>query len=211
METSTPGGEANPVKRYLQARNVGLCMCHNRLLGCHVVRSTRPTQYLWPQFTIADEARMKRSPEHLERGHAYPDATYYLNEVQYYFFRNDALRYLRPGQFFRYFLRGTDDGARQPLARRTHDETVVPDDGSHVTDVRSHRHYDTRSSAVAAGDKFPCARVGGRCAAACRRHTGNLCVPRSSFLEPCGPDREAFYKQRLLFGLPWHCTRRPEP
>ena len=36
LETSTPGGEANPVKRYL-SRNVGLCMCHNRMLGFHVV------------------------------------------------------------------------------------------------------------------------------------------------------------------------------
>ena len=29
LETSAPGGEANPVKRFLQSRNVGLCMCHN--------------------------------------------------------------------------------------------------------------------------------------------------------------------------------------
>ena len=56
LETSTPGGEANPVKRYLQARNVGLCMASNRLLGCHVVRSTRPTVYLWPQFTVDEKA-----------------------------------------------------------------------------------------------------------------------------------------------------------
>ena len=46
----TMGGEAKLVKRFLQSRNVGLCMCHNRLLGFHLVRSTVSTLYLWPQF-----------------------------------------------------------------------------------------------------------------------------------------------------------------
>ena len=48
----TTGGEANPVKRFLQSRNVGLCMCHNRLLGFRVASSTVSTRYLWPQFTV---------------------------------------------------------------------------------------------------------------------------------------------------------------
>ena len=37
-----------------------------------------------------------------------------------------------------------------------------------------------------------------------------LCVVRTSMKEPCGTGREAFYEQRLLFGLPWHCERAPE-
>ena len=32
---------------------------------------------------------------------------------------------------------------------------------------------------------------------------------RSGFLEPTGPGREAFYEQRLLFGLPWFCKASP--
>ena len=41
METT--GCEANPVKRFLQCRHVGMPMCHSRMLGFHVVRSTVPT------------------------------------------------------------------------------------------------------------------------------------------------------------------------
>jgi hypothetical protein len=67
METSTPGGEANPVKRFLQCRNVGLCMRQNRLMGFHVVRSTAPTFFLWPQFTIDPAARMARGQERAHR------------------------------------------------------------------------------------------------------------------------------------------------
>ena len=42
-----------------------------------------------------------------------------------------------------------------------------------------------------------------------RRKDADLCVPRSSWLEPIGSDREKFYEQRLLFGLPWHCRSQP--
>ena len=55
LPVSTPGEEANPVKTYLQTRNVGLPMACNRLLGYHVVRSTNPTVFLFPQFTVANE------------------------------------------------------------------------------------------------------------------------------------------------------------
>ena len=82
LETSTPGGEANPVKRYLQSRNIGLCMCHSRMLGFQVVRSTKPTRYLVDQFTVPDKDRFRRSEEHLEDVIGYPDAEFYLNEVQ---------------------------------------------------------------------------------------------------------------------------------
>ena len=61
----TTGSEANPVKRFLQSRNVGLRMAHNRLLGFRVVRSTVSTQFLWPQFTVDANAREARPLEHL--------------------------------------------------------------------------------------------------------------------------------------------------
>ena len=64
----TTGGEANPVKRFLQSRNVGLCMCHNRMLGFHVVPSTVRTQLQWPQFTVDAKTRSERSADHLKTG-----------------------------------------------------------------------------------------------------------------------------------------------
>ena len=100
LETQTAGGEANPVKKYLQSRNVGLCMAHNRLLGYRVVRSTIPTQYVFPQFTVALKACIPRAGEHL-RVTAYPDPKFYMNDVQQYFFRHKNLRHLRTHQFFR--------------------------------------------------------------------------------------------------------------
>ena len=100
------GGEANPVKRFLQTRNVGLCMCHNRLLGFHVVRSAVATVYLWPQFAVDANTRVERSPDHKENVPNYPDSQYFLNEVQYYYsFRDALLRHLRVAQFARYFAR----------------------------------------------------------------------------------------------------------
>ena len=84
-------------------RNVGLCMCHNRIMGFHVVRSTVPTLYLWPQFTVDPAARVARAEEHLAKTTQYPDKHHYMNQVQKYFFRNEQLRYLQTGQFFRYF------------------------------------------------------------------------------------------------------------
>ena len=65
METT--GGEANPVKRFLQRRHVGKPMCHSRMLGFHVVRSIAPTQHLWPQFTVDSKSRIERKPEHKQR------------------------------------------------------------------------------------------------------------------------------------------------
>ena len=61
------------MKRFLQCRNVGLCMAHNRLLGFRVVRSTVSTQFLWSQFTVDAKDRIERSPEHKEKVLGYPD------------------------------------------------------------------------------------------------------------------------------------------
>ena len=100
-ETRTPGEAANPVKTFLQSRNVGLCMCHNRLMGFRVVRSTRPTQYMYPKFAVPARDRMPL-PESYQSD-SYPDPEFYLNNMQKYFFRPEELRDLRPGQFVRYF------------------------------------------------------------------------------------------------------------
>ena len=95
LETQSTGGEANPTKRFLQTRNVGACMACKRLLGFHIIRSTKDVRYLHPCFTVPPNGRIRRSPEHLANATGYPDPEYYLNEVQYYFFRNKDLADLR--------------------------------------------------------------------------------------------------------------------
>ena len=116
METT--GGEANPVKRFLQCRHVGMPMCHSRMLGFHVVRSTVPTLYVFPQFTVANKARIERNPEHKQRSASCPDPQYYCNRMQQYYFRNEGLRHLRASQFFRYFSHQDTVADRQPAALR---------------------------------------------------------------------------------------------
>ena len=80
-----------------------------------------------PCFTVPPKDRIRRSPEHLAHATGYPDTDYYLNEVQYYFFRGTALSPLRVDQCFRYFSHGPVQDARDraPVAQRTHEETVV--------------------------------------------------------------------------------------
>ena len=90
LECADAAGAANPVKRFLKSRNVGLCMAHNRLMNFHVVRSTVPTQYIHPQFTVDAQARAERSPEHKEKA-AYPDPDYYLWFHQKYWSRNKKI------------------------------------------------------------------------------------------------------------------------
>ena len=53
-----------------------------------------------PPFVVLDACRIPRSEEHLESVSGYPDAVFYLNEVQKYFFRPSDLRHLRAEQFF---------------------------------------------------------------------------------------------------------------
>ena len=103
----TQGGDANPAKQYLKSRNVGLPMCHNRLLGYKVVCCTRHVVILWPQF-VPSCNRTRRSEDHLENVGvlAYPIPKYYLNEMQKYAYRHLNLRALRARQFFRYFVHG---------------------------------------------------------------------------------------------------------
>ena len=213
METSNPGGEANPVKRYLQSRNIGLCMCHSRMLGFQVVRSTKATRYLVDKFTIPDKDRIRRSEEHLEDVIGYPDAEFYLNEVQKYFFRHPDLRHLRVEQFFRYFNHTAVDTARAkiPVAQRTEETTVDGEEAERLaTDDLCHRHFDSTASALAPGTSLACAQRCRAIPSAHRRRNTDLCVPRSAFREPLGEGREAFFQQRLLLGLPWHCVPKPK-
>ena len=68
LETSSNG-----LKNFLKCRTVGLCMTHNRLLGCHVVRSTKPVHYIFPVFISPRDRRMPRDEKHLAKHPHYPD------------------------------------------------------------------------------------------------------------------------------------------
>ena len=87
------------------------------------------------------------------------------------------------------------------------DEIDAPD-----ADDPSHRHYSSiASAAIPPGGGLRCGlwRKGLRIKSAVRRSNLTLRVCRTAFLEPIGKARDDSYEQRLLFGLPWHCPKRP--
>ena len=132
--------------------------------------------------------------------------------MQYYFFRNEELRHLRAAQFFRYFTHQETVGDHQAPAPRTDENTIAEDEEGPIPDDPAHRNFDALSSRyVEAGRALPCARdLHVHVAAARRRRNRDFCVARTAFLEPCGSaGREAFYEQKLLQGLPWHCYKKP--
>ncbi len=177
---------------------VGLCMAFNRLLGFHVVRSTRPVQFTRGQFVPPDDQRSLRDPSHVKKFPAYPDAKYYLNKTQQYFFRNKELRHLRIEQFNRYLV-PTDQGGRANEAQ----EDTISDDEVDVYADSNHRHTDAFMEGVAHGTVYSATQKhvpGSR-----RRVQARLGVSRIPFLEPLGTSREAFYENRLLLGLAWYC------
>ena len=129
------------------------------MLGFHVVRSTVPTQYLWPQFIVDSKSRIERKPEHKQRAAAYPDPNYYCNQMQYYFFRNEELRHLRASEFFRYYMQHDAPGDRKAPAVRTDEDTIGEDEEGAIPNDPSHRHVDAVSSCpVEPGRQLACAR-----------------------------------------------------
>ena len=116
------------LKDWLKCRTVGLCMAFNRLLNFHVVRSTVSTQYMWPQYTVDANSRIERKPDHKENVPKYPDAEFYLNEVQYYVFRNVQLRHIRIAQFIRCVSRQEDKFSRPTATMGTGGNTMGEED-----------------------------------------------------------------------------------
>jgi len=197
LETQRDG-----VKDFLKCRTVGLCMTHNRLLNFHVVRNTRPVQFTPTAFVPEKGSKTARDPSHLEKHPLYPDPQYYLSHTGKYFFRHAALRHLRVEQFNRYFA-FSDEG--WSVAPPTLEDTCADEEDA-VPAEPHHRHYDETAENVLAGTAFPSAQsvTGAR-----RRQQARLAVSRTPFIEPLGMKREAFYEQKLLLGLPWHCPAKP--
>ena len=194
--------ERNGVKDFLQCRTVGLCMTHNRLLNFHVVRSTRPVQFVPANFLPGAEYRHRREEGHLAKYPGYPDKEFYLSFYQKYLFRPAELLHLRVEQLNRYFA-ATEGGAAATL------EDTLSDDEDPPPPEEGHRHYDEEAESLAAGSvcqsRFQ--GVGGWR----RRQSERLGVARTPFFEMLGEKREPFYEQRLALALPWHCPEGPEP
>ena len=97
------GRDCNAVKRWLQARTVGLPTAWARLLHFLFVRSTRSVVWVPPTFVQDPASASHRTPEHSAKNPTYPDPVYYLSFLGKYFFRNAEMRHMRIEQFNRYF------------------------------------------------------------------------------------------------------------
>ena len=172
-------------------------MAHNRLMGFHMVRSTRPVQFTHAKFVPSKEFRTPRESSELA------EDTYFMNNTQKYFFRSRELRHMRIEQFQRYFLiAGDASEARTALTL----ENTAEDEDDVVERQTHHRHYDSFAESVLPGNLFQSERkqVGG----ARRRQDARFGVSRVPFIEPLGDKRENSYEARLLLGLPWYCVEK---
>ena len=142
---------ADGLKNWLKARTVGVCMAFNRLLSFHVVRSTRPCQYVPACFIGKKEYRNLRDPGHVQKFPDYPDPQYYLNYTQKYFFRNAALRHLRLEQFNRYMYVAGDNDTAVPY---TGEDTIQDEDEDAPPVDIHHRNYDEFMEATRPGAHF---------------------------------------------------------
>ena len=152
-------------------------MAVNRLLGFHVVRSTKPVQNILGIFVGKPEFRNRRDATHATKYPEYPDPDFHLNYSQKYFFRHADLRHLRIEQFQRY-LRSTDQdlGVRNQAAStaedRAADDEEVDDD---VTRDIHHKNYDEVLENTAPGTSFPSTAQGvPGCKRRTQKHLGSL-------------------------------------
>ena len=174
-------------------------MAHNRLLGFHVVRSTRPVVWTPTEFIPDRASRTPRPDWHIEQNPDYPDPHFYLNHTGKYFFRDPLLRHMRIEQFNRYFAM-TEENVNAPTLEDTCcDEGLIPQP--------DHKNYDAWSETVPEAKRFNASMKhveGVR-----RRNSSRLAVSRTGMIEPLTATREKFYEQRLLLGLPWYCDSPP--
>ena len=85
------------VKDFLRCRTIGVPIAHSRLLGFHVVRSTRPCILANTSFVPDKQFCMVRDAGHKAKWPDYPHPELYLTKTQQYFFRNKSLLGLRTG------------------------------------------------------------------------------------------------------------------
>ncbi len=66
-------------------------MAVNRLMGFHVVKSTRPVHFINAKFIPPREFRARRDASHKQKPEGYPDEDFNLSATQKYFFRDDGV------------------------------------------------------------------------------------------------------------------------
>jgi hypothetical protein len=93
--------QKDSVKDFLKCRAIGVCIAHSRLLGFHVVRSTRPCTQAVTIFVQERQYCRPREDSHIAKWPLYPHPTLYVNRSQQYFFRHAQLRHLRLEQVIR--------------------------------------------------------------------------------------------------------------
>ena len=182
-------------------------MAFNRLLRFHVVRSTRPCNFIPACFLGQKDYRIRREPFHVQEHPSYPDPEYYLNFTQKYFLRNESLRHLRVEQFNRYLCMCGQNNS-DPSTSTTAEDTIQ-DHAEDVDDIDvNHKNFDEFMEGVKPGAHFkPIAQdIPG-----CKRRTQlRLGISRVPTIEPVGATREMFYEAKLLLALPWFCPGIPE-
>ena len=144
METQT-----DSVRDFLQCRTIGVCIAHSRLLGFHVVRSTRPCILLFTDFVQPTAYCRLRDDRHKAKYPDYPHPTFILSKTQQYFFRHSSLKHCRIEMIVRYY--STVGWLR--IGEQTEQNTVERNDESVPCDT-SHKNYDPFSERVAPGQKF---------------------------------------------------------
>ena len=194
------------MKKWLQARVVGLPLCWSRLHGFNVVKSTRSVTWVPSQFVQDKGNRPLRSPEHLAKLPKYPDPLFYVSYVGKYLLRSKKLLGLRVEQFNRYFL--FRDDQRTERVDETLEDTIGECEGTGAIIDCEHRNVCFETERVLPGAAFPSNFPG--LSVAYRRVDGHLGVNRTAFLEPLGEKREGFYEKKLLLALAWYCPSAPK-
>ena len=198
--------QQNGLKKWLQARVVGLPLAWSRILGFNVVKATRGVLWIPSEFVQISGERPLRTQEHIANNPRYPDPIYYVSLIGKYLLRNRKLAHLRIEQSNRYFVL-KDDRADRNSTNETLEDTITDQAYPKISDPE-HRNWCPEMDAVSPGTAFRSAFPG--LPVAHRRLDGHLGVSRTAFLEPLGEKREGFYEQKLLTSLAWFAPSAPQ-
>ena len=173
------------------------------MIWYHVVRSTRPTILVSPNFVPLDSFCAPREQGHLNNYPDFPHPKLHLNATQKFYYRHPSLRHLRIEQVVRYFSMATWN----KQSSNTDENTMANDDDEIKVDA-THRHYDRFAEELVAGSQLQSTVRG--IDAYQRRGQGRLGVSRLPYIEPLGQTRDKFYEAKLCLGLPWYLKDSPK-
>ena len=114
--------QQNGLKKWLQARVVGLPLAWSRILGFNVVKSTRGVLWIPSEFVQISGERPLRTPDHTANNPKYPDPVFYCSLIGKYLLRSRKLAHLRIEQFNHYFVLRDDRADKH--ANETLEDTI---------------------------------------------------------------------------------------